>query len=332
MQEDFQPVKGAQAWTAQQLANRSREWVFRLPGDALQQVYDIVRGASARGLDQDSFDLEQVEIPSLREAMQAIASEQREGSGVSLIRGIDVENLDVEELKLVLLVLGNHLGLVGPQGARRKGIGEVMDINPPKNTAYYYHVGGPLPMHMDPIDVVGLLCVREAKRGGESRIVSAMAVHNHILETRPDVLKLLYRGFRNRRREHRRDGGPALTEHYCPVFANIGGEIICNYLPAPIRMAVADGLMQLTDEEEEAIGILESTAEREDLCVEMNIAPGDIQLLNNRTILHGRADYEDHTEMERRRLLLRIWLTMRGWTKYPGHIPRFDVELQTEAA
>lgn len=187
-------------------------------------------------------------------------------------------------------------------------------------------------MHMDPVDVVGLLCIRKAKRGGESRIVSAMAVHDEILRTRPDLLKILYRGFRHRRREHRRHGGKALTDHYCPVFADIGGEIICNYLPAPIQMAIDDGLMTLSTQEEEALKVLDATSERPDLCLQMDMEPGDIQFLNNRIIQHGRDDYEDFSELEKRRLMLRLWLTIPSWKKYPAHIPRTDVELQSEPA
>ena len=55
--------------------------------------------------------------------------------------------------------------------------------------------------------------------------------------------------------------------------------------------------------------------------------PGDLQFLNNRVTLHNRGDYEDWPEPERRRLLLRLWLTMPGWTKYPPEISHTDVEL-----
>ncbi len=59
----------------------------------------------------------------------------------------------------------------------------------------------------------------------------------------------------------------------------------------------------------------------------MHIEPGDIQLLNNRRILHDRADYVDCPDTDCRRLLLR--LTIPGWRKFPANIPRFDIELGT---
>ncbi len=41
--------------------------------------------------------------------------------------------------------------------------------------------------------------------------------------------------------------------------------------------------------------------------------PGDIQFVNNRTMMHGSAHFEDHAEKEKRRHLLRLWLSMDEW-------------------
>jgi alpha-ketoglutarate-dependent taurine dioxygenase len=41
----------------------------------------------------------------------------------------------------------------------------------------------------------------------------------------------------------------------------------------------------------------------------MQLAPGDIQWLSNHTILHARTAYEDHRSPERKRHLLRLWLS-----------------------
>ena len=111
-----------------------------------------------------------------------------------------------------------------------------------------------------------------------------------------------------------------------PVYADIGGEVICSYLPQPINMAVDEGLMTLDEQERAALAIMDETAERPDLIYQMDLEPGDLQFLNNRVTLHNRGDYEDWPEVERRRLLLRLWLTMPGWTKYPPNISHTDVE------
>ena len=331
MELDIQPVTGPQVWRGDELLARS-SWLHHLPSVILDDLEEAVHEAAARNVTQYDFKFEAVEIPGLRQALAPVVDELASGTGVALIRGMETERYTVEELKLAYLVIGNHMGLVGPQEGRDRSIGEVRDVNP-TDRSHYYHGGGPLPMHMDPIDVAGLLCIRKAKRGGESRIVSAMTVHNEILRTRPDLLKILYRGYRQRRRDHRRVAGePELTDYYCPIFADVGGDIVCNYLPRPILLTVEQGLVEFTPEEAEALELLDETAARDDLCLSMDFEPGDIQILNNRHILHGRDDYEDFEEMERRRLLLRLWLTIPGWQKYPEYLPHSDVELMTEPA
>ena len=51
---------------------------------------------------------------------------------------------------------------------------------------------GGLRFHTDRTDVVGLLCVRQAMKGGVSTLASTPAIHNAILAKRPDLLDALF--------------------------------------------------------------------------------------------------------------------------------------------
>jgi alpha-ketoglutarate-dependent taurine dioxygenase len=42
--------------------------------------------------------------------------------------------------------------------------------------------------------------------------------------------------------------------------------------------------------------------------VEFMMQPGDMQFINNRWLLHNRTAFEDHTEPELKRHLVRLWL------------------------
>ena len=46
--------------------------------------------------------------------------------------------------------------------------------------------------HTDRCDVVGLFCIRQAMAGGLSRLCSSPAVHNAMLERRPELCVALY--------------------------------------------------------------------------------------------------------------------------------------------
>ena len=49
--------------------------------------------------------------------------------------------------------------------------------------------------HCDITDIVGLVCLRTAKEGGESTIRSAMTIYNEIFDKHSEYLPALHRGF-----------------------------------------------------------------------------------------------------------------------------------------
>jgi len=55
--------------------------------------------------------------------------------------------------------------------------------------------------------------------------------------------------------------------------------------------------------------LIETIANDPEFYVEMDFRPGDLQLLNNSVILHSREAYDDYDEPERKRHLLRLWLS-----------------------
>jgi hypothetical protein len=326
MPEAIRPVEGRSVWTGAALAARE-DWIIRI-GGSLDQMAAAVADARARGEDASTIDLDRYRLSDIAHLAEQVRSALSDGYGFCLLRGIPEGRFSVDELKMLLLILGNHVGLVGPQEDRPRSVGEVMDTGPDMPKDFYFHRGGALPMHIDPVDVVGLLCVRMAKAGGASGIASAMTVHNEVLRQRPDLLAILYRGFRRLKRHSPEDRGTKrLTDQPVPVFADIGpDEKMCNFLTESVMAGVRAGLMTLSAEEKEAIELMERTAERADVMLPMDLRPGDVQLLNNRVILHNRADYEDYPDRNRRRLMLRLWLTMPCWRKIPPAIPFLDVE------
>jgi alpha-ketoglutarate-dependent taurine dioxygenase len=42
----------------------------------------------------------------------------------------------------------------------------------------------------------------------------------------------------------------------------------------------------------------------------MDLQPGDIQLVSNHSVLHARTEYEDFAEEQKKRLPLRLWLSL----------------------
>src|SRR5205814_10186107 len=83
----------------------------------------------------------------------------------------------------------------------------------------------------------------------------------------------------------------------------------------------------LTADQEEALDL--HAAICEELSFAMELQPGDIQLLNNHVVYHGRTAYEDAAGADHDRLLLRLWLAPRNSRALP---PGFEVLWGTTAA
>ncbi len=64
----------------------------------------------------------------------------------------------------------------------------------------------------------------------------------------------------------------------------------------------------LTIIEKETLDLFESVIQREELAVTFRLEVGDILLVNNQILIHGRTSFEDYFEPERKRQLVRMWL------------------------
>src|SRR6185369_16834481 len=100
--------------------------------------------------------------------------------------------------------------------------------------------------------VIGLMCVRAAKSGGLSRISSSAAVHNRLLETRPDLLEALYGRFTFRRMELDAELGSGELLRKVSLFSRLGDELVSQVSSSYPRRAVAAGDAVLTPLQSEA--------------------------------------------------------------------------------
>jgi hypothetical protein len=165
---------------------------------------------------------------------------------------------------------------------------------------------GPLRFHTDRCDVVTLLCVRRARAGGLSRIVSAVSVANAILARRPDLHALLWQDYW-RSRQGEEAGGERET-YAMPLFAMHEGKFTTQYSRTFVEAAQKlPGIPRLTAAQDEALDLHAEVCE--ELAFTMELQPGDLQLLNNHVVYHGRTAYEDADGPDRDRLLLRLWIS-----------------------
>ncbi len=140
--------------------------------------------------------------------------------------------------------------------------------------------------HIDRSDVVALLCLRRAKSGGLSAIVSSMTVHNVMAARRPDLLERLYQPFPVDRRGEVPEGKAPFYE--APVFNEHAGYLSVLYSRLHIGSSQRfPEARRLTAEDVEALDMFAELAGDPELRLDMSFMPGDIQFLHNHTILHA---------------------------------------------
>jgi hypothetical protein len=297
------PATGPAVWRG---ADRdARDWIVPLDQEDCAELIGLAERLRERPLQA----LQRADFPVARTASKLadVAQTLERGSGFVMLRGLPAASLPEDILQILYWGIGTHLGVGVSQSAAGDRLGHVYDRGTQEKERYYTR-GGALEFHMDPVDVVGLLCLRTAISGGASRIVSAGEIHNIVRAERPDLLSILYRGFHNSRRGH----GETTSAARVPVFAQGACGIECYFLPVTIRQAAEEGY-PLSTSEEEAIAFIEAVANRPGVFLDMDFRVGDIQFLSNRTILHSRTDYVDAPEPEKKRHLLRLWLMAPHW-------------------
>jgi hypothetical protein len=316
------PIVGPAAWHGRDLA-RSTDWIRPISAGAVAELDAVLSAVKARGLAWRDIRREDFPLPGFGAELAAVGLELEHGRGVVLLRGLPVAPYTEDELRQLYWGIGTHLGAARYQNAHGELIGEVRDelrvygaVNQPGITQqdgtpvtsrYKARSSGPLRFHTDRADVVGLLCVRQARAGGISKIVSSVAINNAILERRPDLHALLHQDY-YRTREGEERGGDRRW-YALPVFGVRDGRFTSQYSRTFVEAAQRiPEIPRITAAQDEALDLLAEVAE--ELCFEMELRAGDIQLLNNHVTYHARTAFEDDEQSGRDRLLYRLWLSM----------------------
>jgi hypothetical protein len=246
--------------------------------------------------------------PALDADLSRVFDEIQDGRGIVIIRGIPVAGHSVDDIGMMFWALGTHFGVGVSQSARGDLLGLVRDETPPgqPENARGYTSRRELTLHVDLGQIVGLMCVRQSKSGGESQYASGLAIYDEIQAKRPDLMPILRRGFPYHRRGEQGPTQPAITPYDIPVFSERDGRISVFIVREIFNAAFRELKRQFTPEEIDAIDTFRTTAK--ELQFETRLEAGEATFLNNYTVMHARSEFVDWDEPERKRLMMRLWL------------------------
>jgi hypothetical protein len=303
-------VNSAADWRGPEMVART-DWIHTFTPAEIAEIeaatkHAVDAGKSLPDLRKEDFPLDRV-AERLAQARDVLEN----GPGIYQFRGINIDGYDKAVLRLMYWGIGLHMGTQVSQSKDGDLLGDVrdvgVDVNSPQGRGYKSNQR--LTFHTDTCDVVGLFVLRIAKAGGLSLLASSTAIHNHLARMRPDLLDVLYQPFTWSWQTQEPKGE---QPHYQqPLFSMQGGKLSCRY----VRVHITSGqrfpeVPRLTPLQVEALDTFDKCAWSENFHFSFMFKPGDLQFVNNHVALHSRTAFEDYSEADRRRHLLRMWLSV----------------------
>lgn len=307
---------GAAAWYGPDLAQRDA-WLMPLTSAEIAEIEAATQALTAREADIAAIDARDFPLPVLGSRLKVrVRAEVLNGRGFLLLRGLPVERWSMAECATAFFGLGTHLGSARSQNAKGHVLGHVQDLGLDAQDpgVRIYQTNARQTFHTDSCDMVGLLCLKTARSGGLSALVSSTTIFNEMRRRRPDLLTLLFEPVATDRRGEVPEGGKPYYE--IPVFNWHEGYLTAIYQRQYIDSAQRfPGAPRLTPALVEALDLFDSLADDPALHMVMELKPGDVQFVHNHTLLHDRTGFVDWPEPQRRRHLLRLWLA--AWDARP---------------
>ena len=296
------------AWFPENMAPRSNEWIYTLSDSQIDDLMDAIKPLEDQKIDIKDITREIFYLPKLGPALEDVYHHLTEGQGFILIRGLPVSEMSRWQTGAAFFGMGTYLGRAISQNPMGHVLGHVKNLGKDYEDPMVrgYQTSARMKFHCDQCDYVGLLCLQTAKSGGSSLIASSITVYNEMHKRRPDLAETLTKPF-----YFTKHGEVAPGEdpwYTMPVFAFYDGYLSIRSAGAHVRKSQnLPGVPKLTETDVEALEMFQEIAE--EIYMPMEFEVGDIQFLHNHVMMHTRTAFKDHKGPERKRHLMRLWLT-----------------------
>lgn len=240
-----------------------------------------------------------------------IAAALTTGPGFAVLRRIPVEVLSYRTARLLHLSLAQQFGRPCAQDEAGSYMYDIIDpdVLDDAGDGDAFSIGrrwNELPCHTDhafgrdPPRLLAFLCFRAAASGGAIRLVSAATLIERLAAARPDLVAALRRPVPFDRTRQLDANSEALEQ--VAILSTDEHGLRFRYLCHQIDHE------RLDPEQQDAIRALEALLADRSTMLALELAPGDMLLINNRVVLHGRAAFQNSSEPRIPRHHLRLWL------------------------
>ena len=309
-------IADQRAWTARSI-DGGESWRYTLTADCFAELDVFLAQRQRQPQPITETRIQSADFPACAAVLEGALAALESGRGFAIVERLSFERYTRDEAQMAYWVIGQLLGVPFAQDVKGTLLYDVKDTgqDPTKgarfsvsNVESSFHMdhcfGDPIP------DILGLLSLQGAKSGGRSQFLSAYTLHNELLTQYPDVLPALYEPFCFDRRGQFKEGEKPVFE--APVFRWDAQGLHIRYLYYYIQVGQERMDEPFSPAQARALAAVEDTLAREDLHVEMLLKPGQMLFTSNHWLLHNRTSFEDHPEPEKRRHLVRLWLSYRN--------------------
>ncbi len=300
-------------WQGQRMPTSS--WKVRISESQIEEISSIAEYCNKESIPPEEISSIAGSCGSLKSLACDITDRLKSGMGMVVVSGFptaESSTLDFCEFRILCRLLGEPVGQneIGDLYTR------IEDTRSSSSRGYQSSVS--LPWHVDPVDVVALLCVRPAQSGGTSRVASSKNIAEILSIEAPEAFSLLKNPF------------PAIFEP--PREGNLGarlpifiqsdnGNSLCWYTRQYINLSRILPGCRLSHRMISALDSLDEILERPGISLDFSLEPGDIQIMNNFSVLHTRSEFAEN-EMAKR-LLVRSWISTSWSQQLPDNFLPF---------
>jgi alpha-ketoglutarate-dependent taurine dioxygenase len=308
-------VTDLRAWRASTI-DECGSWYYPLSERCLADLDDTIR--QLRREPRTITELRVSSTPCARcaEDFQPALAALEAGRGFVIVEGLAGQRYSALEQQVIYWLVGQLLGQPVVQNVQGTLLYDVRDTGQDVRYGARFSVtNAETGFHTDNsfgeavVDYVGLLCLRGARSGGTSQIVSGWTAYDRLLAEHPDVVEQLAQPVPIERRGGVR-AGEAATIRF-PVVQRHGDGLLYRYLRYWIETGHQKAGEPMSASRRRAFDLLDECLARPELRVDFLLKPGGMLFVNNRWILHNRTAFEDHAEPEKKRHLIRLWLRAR---------------------
>jgi alpha-ketoglutarate-dependent taurine dioxygenase len=315
------PIDGPSVWTRRDV--RAEDYLLELSPLCLDEIRRAVDEIGTFPLPAILRGPDDFAMPACCRAMNQVRQILDHGRRFAIVDRLPVAEMDGAEATTIYWLLSSMVSRPVAQKLDGTMIYDVLDtgqqalpgsgIRPDKtNIEIRFHNDNAY--NDTPPDYVGLLCLRQAQSGGHSRVISFHTAHNLLLARHQSQLERLYQSFWfDRQREYHPGEQPIFA---APVFES--REALARFSVHQISGGYALKGEPIDEYGEAAIAAMLDLFEDDDLSIDFDLEPGQIQFVHNRALGHSRTAFVDHPDPDRRRHLVRLWMRDHGRRAYPG--------------